>query len=466
MDPTIDPSNTIRIMINYGPGFGHQTAAITLMRKLRALGFTGLFDVRYMGENVVGHKLETLFVGFNMTSANSGVEMLSSMVGRIKITKYSKDNLPQVYLTMTPAYDEFRGINPAYYHCEGYVILQPTDWLRPRIIALLADRGEEVERVHMPMDARLSAESLPPIDSTVVSSPIESKIIALCKNTACDSQLLYCFGHPDIAKSWCASAEDTSAAYHERILRELIRAHRKIQSSVTYEGMKRKILFLPQSTHDLQVFKKIADPEENIYFFDLSEGETPNVEALSTNAIILVHTGKLNPQLFAHLMIGLTNFPPVIEGCNAREACEHRGWPFIHGGAKELDDNGLKLYSLPDAYLASQELHQRASRCLMQAYEPGDERALKEYMQQCLVRDPTLMAYHQARQAAFLARPDIVDLAITVLREKGSENIKRLISSFMPVPSVAAETSPPALALAFSGATSGACVAVSAAPGS
>ena len=36
----------IRVVVNTGRGFGHQRAAITLMQKLREMGFKGIFDIQ------------------------------------------------------------------------------------------------------------------------------------------------------------------------------------------------------------------------------------------------------------------------------------------------------------------------------------------------------------------------------------------------------------------------------------
>src|SRR3990167_4085237 len=36
----------IRVIVNFGEGWGHQRAAITLMQKLREMGFNGIFDIQ------------------------------------------------------------------------------------------------------------------------------------------------------------------------------------------------------------------------------------------------------------------------------------------------------------------------------------------------------------------------------------------------------------------------------------
>ena len=45
--PHIKDLKNIRIMIDVGRGYGHQKAGMTLMKKLREVGFVGEFDILY-----------------------------------------------------------------------------------------------------------------------------------------------------------------------------------------------------------------------------------------------------------------------------------------------------------------------------------------------------------------------------------------------------------------------------------
>ncbi|MDA8223225.1 MAG: hypothetical protein M0Z35_16340, partial [Desulfitobacterium hafniense] len=66
----------IRIIVNKGPGMGHQRAALTVMLRLRELGFDGIFDIWYddvyfdddenaLEIGAIGRKLAILIPGFN-----------------------------------------------------------------------------------------------------------------------------------------------------------------------------------------------------------------------------------------------------------------------------------------------------------------------------------------------------------------------------------------------------------------
>lgn len=104
-----------------------------------------------------------------------------------------------------------------------------------------------------------------------------------------------------------------------------------------------------------------------------------------------------------------TTLPPVIEGCNSREACESAGRAFIHGSGKH---DHLKQYEvrLGD----KQELHAQASLCL----EQGDPRyvpQLVQYMEESLTFNPELIAYHEQRRKAFFRRPDACEVALNAL---------------------------------------------------
>ncbi|MGK5087673.1 hypothetical protein WDW86_08955 [Bdellovibrionota bacterium FG-2] len=127
----------IRIGITKAPGNGHQAYAITVMKKLRELGFNGVFEVFY--DPAVKGKLEFLIPGFN--PEGSEVQKLSGL-GRLTAiewkegwqrgqstgldAKVSPSGKKRVALGIMGG-DDLK-ITPEQLNVDGLIRVQPTGW--------------------------------------------------------------------------------------------------------------------------------------------------------------------------------------------------------------------------------------------------------------------------------------------------------------------------------------------------
>jgi hypothetical protein len=125
----------------------------------------------------------------------------------------------------------------------------------------------------------------------------------------------------------------------------------------------------------------------------------------------MAYTGDLQPSVFDHLMLVKTTFPPVVEGCSAREACEFTGRPFIRGGSMH---EPLAIYTITDEESSTcQNIHAKASQCLRKG-NPEDVPYLVTYMCSASTTE-NFQAYHRQRRVAFLNRPDACETALREL---------------------------------------------------
>lgn len=196
------------------------------------------------------------------------------------------------------------------------------------------------------------------------------------------------------------------------------------------------LLLLPQSIALESDFKeRVKNANSKIFFIDLTL-EDADIGVYKTDAVIIAYTGHLQQACFDYLMLQGTTLPPVIEGCNSREACESAGRPFLHGSGKH---DPLKRYALEAG--DTQALHADACLCL----EQGDGRyisQLAQYMRASMESDPQLLAYHKQRHAAFLKRPDACEIALDTL---GIPYEKKYLRSSGTAPAVSFFTSEPDL---------------------
>ena len=145
----------IRVIVNTGRGFGHQRAAITLMQKLREMGFKGIFDIQCddrLGANLMNTKTRAMYrndeplVSRQLISMIPGFESVESSLDGVKVVnglravkisslphdyRSSNPRLPEADLAVCAAEDS--GIlnkdkKAKIFNATSYIGLEPTDW--------------------------------------------------------------------------------------------------------------------------------------------------------------------------------------------------------------------------------------------------------------------------------------------------------------------------------------------------
>lgn len=427
----LESLDCIRVIVNGGRGMGHQRAAITLMRKLREMGFNGLFDVRYNDffacnwhtysqlQNIgyVGKILVQLIPGFkpkSMDSLDAGWECLHPDFGLIRVTRLpsisleKNHDLPLVKLTVSGGGDNAFPEKICDIYCTDYYIqLQPTDWQEESRYIV----SKNNEPIYLPNNLRLSSKNQLTIASLEDKlTPEQINIIQLCENKSINSQLVYGLYPASKLDPITNRMSNTGSLDPVLECRNLIEAHQIIQK----ENKKPVILLFPQKiSMDSDFQKTINKLFDNILWLNLTNAVTfKSFDFLNIpkNKILMAYVGNLPPRLFDSLMLNKTTFPPIIEGCNAREACEFAGRAFIRGGSIHQP---LDTYTVDDEkYYACQELHAKASLCLRTGNK-DEIPALVTYMS--AFNEIDFRIYHQKRQQLFLARPDACEVAFQEL---------------------------------------------------
>ena len=431
----LEDLDEIRIIINPGAGNGHQKANITLMQRLRELGFKGIFDVRYIEayplendrrpkfgifwgminavypENpvlqdirdeagAIGRVLHLLIPAFipnDLTKPDPGqiIDDPDLGIGKMRITRLPrrfyanpKNVLPPTKLTMTAAddmgmpeikkdeqicsYFSEKRRTPDVFNTETFASLQPTNWKGDKFVRE-ASKIDAFENIDK--DAILFSHTDLIVDPAKVS-PVELKILDLIHHEAYRTQLVYT-SQSDIKK--------TSPSVLYSLLEQ---AHAPISAN----NYKPLLILMPRLEGNSDV--------------DLTRS---TINAIPVGQkIIKIYIGSVSQAMFEYLLRE-TTYPPVLEGANSIAYCEERGVPYIHC----LDNNApLRWYKVED--VATQRLHECASEC-MQKQQPGKLPALQAYLQRAGEEDENILKYHEDRMNEFHKRPDGCEEALNKL---------------------------------------------------
>ena len=429
----IDEMDLIRVVVNTGGGFGHQRAAITLMQKLREMGFRGTFDIKcddrldaelfnskygkmYTNkEPLVSGRLIDMLPGLESSKTKVGGVRVVKGLGAVKISSlpynYSRRGdleLSEADLAVCAADDSILAVentNAKTFNARSYIGLQPTDWHKG--FCFVTDQDGVVTRLFPASTMRLSslaASQLPDISSVLLSAT-EQRVLSITSGSEFNSQLVYGL-HP----AWAFSIE-TRSVKETANLNEATEMQRIVEANflLSKKTGKPSLLLLPQKVALKYDFIWVVKGEaENVHFINLTRDDV-DMAVYNAGDVVVAYTGCLQQTVFDHLMLQGTTLPPVIEGCNARETCESAGRPFIHGSGKY---DHLKQYDVQSG--CKQKLHAQASLCLEQGgqeYVPQ----LVQYMEESLESNRELMTYHAQRREAFLARPDACEVAFDAL---------------------------------------------------
>jgi hypothetical protein len=432
----------IRVVVNTGRGFGHQRAAITLMQKLREMGFKGTFDIQcddridaslmntetkkmYVNyEPLVSRQLIGMIPGFKSSQPNADGIRVAEGLGAVKISSLPHNyssmgniGLPEADLAVCAAEDDdnSKETKAKTFNARSYIGLEPTDWRQGSCFVI--DQDGVVTKLPPASKMRLSsiaASQLPDI-SSIALSKTEQRILNITSGTGINSQLVY-----GLYPAMCLNIQSQHMDMKESgNLDEAIEMQRLVEANLqlSHKTQKPSILILPQKVAlDYDFIGKVKGRSNCIHFVDLTK-DNVDMGIYKPGDVVVAYTGTIQQTVFDHLMLQGTTLPPVIEGCNSRETCESAGRPFIHGSGKH---DHLRRYDVKS--IGKQELHTKASLCLEQGnkeYVPH----LVQYMEESLMLDLELMTYHKQRREVFLKRPDACETAFDVLGIKYEEGL-------------------------------------------
>lgn len=404
----------IRVVVRSGRGFGHQRAAITLMQKLRELGFKGTFDIQC--ENMlIRSKLIEMIPGLESSAPLiEGINMLSEL-GAIKLSSLPDDYEKNPNFSLLPvdlavcAGDDLTLLTQRkareLFNAQSYMGLEPTDWHQGH--CFVADQDGILMELLSASEMRLSSRaSYQQQDvASVQKSQTEKRILDIVRNKNINSQLVYGL-YPKLIEDL-----ENGGIKQTGNLDEAIEMQRIVDANLALgkKTCKPVILLLPQDIAlDHSFIRKVVRGNNKVVFVDLTKTSL-NLKKYTDGQVIVAFTGHLQQAVFDHLMLQGTTLPPVIEGCNSKELCESAGRPFIHGSGQH---DGLRQYSVSSH--GKQELHTKASLCLERG-SPEYLPQLIQYMEESLKSDDELRSYHAERRLQFHNRPDACETGLQAL---------------------------------------------------
>ncbi len=400
----------IRIVINPGGGMGSQKASFTLMRKLRSLGFEGVFDICYYELANCPDNLHTFAADFEPKTTEDQnfihAELGELYFRRLPYQEIAHD-LPFVELAFTAAEHQIDSIvktsdsfKAAQYHCANYVTLNPSGWPN-------ADTPKQIElftlnQIHpLSPDARLkdihtTAKFDKKLIPQVLLGHLLDQVVTAQEKNTLKFALIYGLDH---GRGWLA-AEDELA----RIAAATRQA--KIGKPV--------LLIVPYSKTMIYDRARLNSCAE---FYDTHNLEALlhrlNTDTLPADTVSILLTERLPETCFDAL--AKESFFTVAEGCNLIELMEAAQHPYLHGGRNltellQTSASGAAPLSAPEMCRIQQDANAHLTNA---SYTDAD--ALVKWLMLLNARDPDFLAYLQERHQLYLHKPDAVEEALTVL---------------------------------------------------
>lgn len=422
----IDELKEIRIIVRNGGGLGNQKAAITLMQRLRELGFIGTFDVRYLP--YCADRLEILIPGFKADEEKT-IEIEASDLGKLKLTSLGdnddeKYNLPPTLITIIGADDFghfFQDEKCKQYNTEYYITAKPTDFHLGNY-SIASSHNKKIIDLYE-FNPRLSStfSCRDRLNETNLNSN-EKIVLEIIRSNKTISQLIYGIHPKHQYDPFLRKNVSTGSIGEKNILERLI----KIESDVARQFNKPLLLLIPQKiTEDDSFVMELKEQNKQFYFYNLTN-QTIDFGNHHHGDTIIAYTGVLSPKIFDEILLSPNLLPPIIEGCNSRETCESYGREF-------LSPHHIKTYNVIEKEV--QEMHMNA--CLYITLDNISDQhynAFKTYIDSYLSSEKTKISiYHQQRKEKFLERPNICDLALScigIMCENVDKNIFNIAKKF------------------------------------
>ncbi len=334
----------IRVVIPEAPGFGHQAASITMMRRLRQLGYTGKFEIIFEDMGETASKVKKLIPSLLAADINEIELVKDPLLGKISVeSNYSFSSRCRskncgVPFAITGAWDG--AISAKDYHCQKLMTLQPFRWAQstPALLRNMEVPTAEYHTRHAINHIGLSEFTFHPLPydyshlykadydfslwNKLVSQKMKIEIEEL-KNIG--RQLLE---KPNI---------ETMPLYgidyfpgHQKKLQTIIESVDLAMSKSSGEMQSKTVLFF---------FHKLdAEKYSNLMDIKLSGGKKLNILHLADLAklnmqelkspLTLIEIGSVPQEVFEFFFAN-TSLPAALEGSNASMLSRNLGKPYI-----------------------------------------------------------------------------------------------------------------------------------------
>ncbi len=369
----INQQSVIRVAVRGGGGFGHQAAAVTLMQRLRELGYKGHFHVvvPYWStcSDHIGLNLAELFPGYDPRNRDS------QDIGAVTVVRYdiSQDVLdfPPVGLTISPA-DDFDVLSERdfiKFNSACYLSMQPTGWRYPTVWAtdVMSQNREnpiaENTVLFSEKKVRPSMESLPDSMMNFLGK------IALLKERGGLTQSVYGFNFEESKNSmYCPSsclASDfddfsTSQRYVKtgwvnpnveltRLIQGACEAQKVLNKPITLLFHSPAEVISSAFSESPEIQRLQASGKKIVFFNGIDKDPNSELDQYDGNTIIVWYTGPLPRDVFRQMLFD-SDLPPVVEGANSTGLMEaSRG--YLHGGRAKSN-----FWKIPDEYFTAHDV--------------------------------------------------------------------------------------------------------------
>lgn len=337
----IQQFNVIRVGITKAAGHGHQAYAITVMKRLRELGFTGEFEVYY--DPMVKAKLENLILGFKANGPD--VQELPAP-NRITVIEWRQDPRPygnqQLSARSSPrggrraalgimGGDDFQ-ITPAQLNVDALIRVQPTGW-RSGTIALdgqnLPEQWKEIDKARY-LPSRTKKVEIKNVGEFLQSEMGHSE--ALRAKIPGLQALLENLNHLEMTSAY---------GLHNLGPKKLTNLIASIDAAgKSKPGLFKGPVVIPLlSTFDegeWRLFNELLDklpggrPPLKIQSATAMEIEA-TVKTLKLGEILLMSVGPVTQEVW-NTLLEKSTLPPTVEGVTGRSLGTLRGRPFVAAG--------------------------------------------------------------------------------------------------------------------------------------
>ena len=329
----------IRVVVPSAPENGHQSATIAVMRKLRAWGFTGTFDV------VIDDKDPNTPAKFSAMIPEykahvGGVQAISGQFMEVqRLSNFVKTGPEILPFGVSGATDI--PLTPELYGVDNFLQLQPQGWHRPVELRVRGKSARAFEEYVFP--ELNSMHHAPPVPENVELTALVKKQSAI--NPALSPKLqsvAEIFSENPTYEIQSIYGMRTNPVPKMARLVSLFHSAQDAASPGTFRSGLVMPIFSKPSEAEYQSIKTGLDwdlrsvPKAKTFRYHFADGEEPEIlraalKDLGPRDLVFVKLGNLPVEIFEQAMRRST-LPPTVEGKNGVELLQQLGKAYLQVG--------------------------------------------------------------------------------------------------------------------------------------
>ncbi|MBU2546105.1 MAG: hypothetical protein ABIH77_05005 [Pseudomonadota bacterium] len=418
--------NIIRIVVRDGGGLGNEAAAITVINRLRDLGYQNRIELVYedIEANIKKYPetLGKLLKGFDPFGSNYQ-ELPDNIAVRGLDFENELHDLEFAPICICGASDRpIFSCDYIKYHAGCIVSLQPTAFNTCSKRSIYLPDSENPST--LAFNGVLFARNTVMDDKAPIDSADRFFKTLLLRSERKDIYFQSVYGlAPEVysKRNTYEGLWPVLTGFSNPVIEMFVVAEAVLNAQESYKKPTVILVHSPLEDDCFDRLKRIlpqlknhsSNPIQLIYDGDTEQAlETMN--SLKNNEILIYATGQLEKALFERLMLS-SNLPPIAEGANTTTMLEAYGRPYLHGGrcehsaVEKLSEDTLSKNNISSEL---QALHTNANARLETAAF-GKSREVKEFIEKAL--NGELKQYFELRKNIFLERQDDIATALNYL---------------------------------------------------